>query len=98
MNARDSDFCRWDGGDLLLEVRVIPSADHDAVAGIRAGRLLVRLQAPAAEGRANAALERLLAKLCGVRRGAVRIEKGETARDKTVRIERPGTLPTLAQN
>ncbi|NIR58190.1 MAG: YggU family protein, partial [Gammaproteobacteria bacterium] len=51
--------------------------------------------APPAEGRANAALEALLAKLCGVKRRAVHIERGETARDKTVRVERPGTLPLV---
>lgn len=95
MSDSDDDFCRWDGADLLLRVRVIPNADRSALAGIRAGRVLVRLQVPAAEGKANAALERLLAKLCGVRRGAVRIEKGEASRDKTVRIERPGTMPPL---
>lgn len=97
MNDPEDDFCRWDGADLLLRVRVIPNADRSAPAGIRAGRLLVRLQAPPAEGKANAALERLLAKLCGVRRSAARIEQGETSRDKTVRIERPGTMPPLAE-
>ncbi len=89
------DFCRWDGPDLLLEVRVIPRARADAIAGLRAGRLLVRLQAPPADGKANAALERYLARLCGVGRGAVTIEAGETARDKRVRISRPGTLPVI---
>lgn len=97
MSEGDNDFCRWDGSDLLLRVRVIPNADRDAVAGIRAGRLLVRLQAPPAEGRANAALERLLAKFCDVRRAAVHVEKGEASRDKTVRVERPGTLPTVTE-
>lgn len=98
MNADSGDFCRWDGADLLIEVRVMPNADRDRLAGIRAGRLLVRLQAPPAGGRANAALEALLAKVCGVRRRAVHIERGETARDKTVRVERPGTLPPLADS
>lgn len=89
----DYDFCRWDGPDLLLEVRIIPRARQTAVAGVRAGRLLVRLQAAPTDGKANAALERYLARLCGVRRGAVTIEVGETSRDKRVRIHRPETLP-----
>ncbi|MDZ7828426.1 MAG: DUF167 family protein [Halofilum sp. (in: g-proteobacteria)] len=91
----EPDFCRWDGADLILEIRVIPNAKRTGLAGVRGGRLLVRLQAPPVDGKANAALERLLAKLCGVSRGAVRIERGESARDKSVRIERPGTLPTF---
>jgi len=89
------DFCRWDGADLIVEIRVIPNAQRTVLAGIRGGRLLVRLQAPPVEGKANAALERLLATACGVKRRAVRIEQGESSRDKTVRIERPGTLPQV---
>lgn len=89
------DFCRWDDADLLLEVRVIPNARQTGLGGIRHGRLLVRLQAPPVEGKANAALERFLAKLCGVSRRAVTIEQGAGSRDKTVRVERPGTLPTF---
>ena len=90
----DGDWCRWDGADLLLELRVIPRAQTTAVAGIRHGRLLVRLQAPPAGGKANAALERLFARLCSVSRGAVSIEAGERARDKRIRITCPGTLPS----
>lgn len=89
------DFCRWDDADLLLEVRVIPNARQTALGGIRHGRLLVRLQAPPVEGKANAALGRFLAELCGVSRRAVTIEQGSGSRDKTVRIERPGTLPAV---
>lgn len=95
MTDPTGDFCRWDGADLLLEIRVIPRARETKLAGVRARRLLVRLQAPPSDGKANAELERHLARLCGVRRGAVAIESGETGRDKRVRITRPGTLPVL---
>lgn len=93
MNGGGDDFCHWDGGDLVLRVRVVPRAKHTAIAGVRGGRLLVRLRAPPAEGKANAELERWLAHWCGVRRGAVTIEAGERGRDKTVRVAAPGTLP-----
>lgn len=95
MSADGGDWCRWDGTDLLLEVRVIPRAKQTRIAGIRGGRLLIRLQAPALEGRANAALEQCLARLCGVGRGAVTVESGAHGRDKRVRVVRPGTLPPL---
>lgn len=95
MSQPPSDFCRWDGADLLLEVRVIPRARATGLVGLRAGRLLIRLQAPPTDGKANAALERYLAHLCSVSRGAVTIEAGETARDKRVRIAHPGTLPVF---
>lgn len=90
-----ADFCRWDDADLLLEVRVIPNARQNRIAGVRHGRLLVRLQAPPVDGKANAALEAVIARACGVHRRAVHIERGETGRDKTVRIERPGTMPVF---
>lgn len=93
--TQDEDFCSWDGPDLILRVRVIPRARQNAIAGVRAGRLLVRLQAPPIEGKANAALEQWLARLCGVARGAVTVEAGVRSRDKTVRVARPGTLPPL---
>lgn len=94
MTADPVDWCRWDGADLVLEVRVIPRAKETALAGIRRGRLLVRLRAPPVEGKANAALERWFARLCGVGRGAVTVEAGERGRDKRIRISRPGTLPS----
>lgn len=96
MSADAGDWCRWDGADLLLDVRVIPRAKQTGIAGIRDGRLLIRLQAPPLEGRANAALEQWLARLCGVSRGAVTVESGARSRDKRVRVARPGTLPPLA--
>lgn len=95
MTTPAGDFCRWDGADLLLEIRVIPRARETTLAGVRAGRLLIRLQAPPADGKANSELERFLARLCGVRRGAVTIEAGESGRDKRVRISRPGTMPVF---
>ncbi len=87
------DWCRWDGADLLLELRVIPRAKTTTIAGIRQGRLLLRLQAPPVDGKANAAIERWFANLFGVGRGAVTIEAGARGRDKRLRIERPARLP-----
>lgn len=87
------DWCRWDGADLLLELRVIPRSRHTALAGTRQGRLLLRLQAPPVDGKANAAIERWFADLFGVGREAVTIEAGTRNRDKRLRIERPERLP-----
>jgi uncharacterized protein YggU (UPF0235/DUF167 family) len=49
--------------------------------------VLVRVTAPPVEGRANAALCRLLAKAAGVPPSAVTVIRGQTGRDKLVRIE-----------
>jgi uncharacterized protein (TIGR00251 family) len=70
-----------------LDVRVIPRAARDELAGTRDGRLLVRVCAPPVDGKANAAVCALLAKTAGVPKGSVRVVRGESARDKRVRLE-----------
>jgi uncharacterized protein YggU (UPF0235/DUF167 family) len=55
--------------------------------GERDGALVVRVNAPPLQGRANAALCRLIASRAGVARGAVTIVRGEHAREKLVRVE-----------
>lgn len=69
-----------------LRVRVQPRASRDALAGERAGALLVRLRAPPVEGAANAALVRFLAGLLGVPAFAVEVVRGATSREKLVRV------------
>ena len=65
---------------VVLPVRVIPRASRTMLAGVRDGRLLVRLNAPPLDGAANEALIRLLAKQLGVARRGVRIVGGHRAR------------------
>ena len=49
--------------------------------------LRVRVAAPPVEGEANAALVKLIAKILGLPRSAVRIASGETARIKVIEID-----------
>ena len=46
---------------MLLRVKVLAGASRNQVAGVRAGELALRVQAPALEGRANRELRRFLA-------------------------------------
>jgi len=79
---------------VVVSVRVVPRATRTGLAGIRDGRLLVRLTAPPVGGAANLALVRALAKAFALPRRAVRIVSGEHARQKTVLLEgvTPDTL------
>lgn len=71
---------------MSFAVRVQPRASRDELAGERAGALVVRLKAPPAEGAANAALVRFLAKSLGVSVSAVEILRGALQRNKLVRV------------
>jgi uncharacterized protein (TIGR00251 family) len=70
-----------------VSVRVRANARRDEFVGVRAGRLLVRVAAPAVDGRANRSLCRLLAKRVGVPPSSVTIARGQRSRDKLVQIE-----------
>ena len=74
------------GDRIVLSVRVTPRASANAIAGEREGALLVRVTAAPVEGAANAAVVALLAKALGVAPSSVRIERGATARTKTVSV------------
>ena len=71
---------------IQFEVHVRPRASRSALAGVHDGILALRVSAPPAEGRANAAVIELLADAFGVRSSAVEIVKGASARRKLIRI------------
>jgi len=70
-----------------LAIRVQPRAKRTEVAGERAGAVVIRVSAPPVDGKANDAVRRLIAQRLRVPRSAVEIVRGESARDKLVRIE-----------
>ena len=73
--------------EVRLRVRLTPRAGRDEVVGWEGDLLRVRVTAPPVEGRANAALERLLAAALGVPARAVRIVSGARGRQKTVVVD-----------
>jgi len=91
--APDASWCRWEDEDLLVRVHVQPRARREAIEGVRAGRLLVRVKAPPAGGRANAAVVRLLARACGVAPSRVELVRGAGGREKTLRVRGARRLP-----
>jgi uncharacterized protein len=69
-----------------IAVRVQPRARRDEIAGVRDGALVVRVTAPALEGRGNRAVCRLVADRLGVAPTQVTIVRGEHYRDKLLEI------------
>lgn len=70
-----------------LEVKVIPNAPRNEVAGWLGGALKVKVHAPALDGRANAALTEFLADELGLPGRAVTLVRGERSNHKIVRID-----------
>jgi len=74
-------------GSTRLTVRVQPGAKEAGLAGFLAdGSLKVKVRAPAVEGRANEAVEALLAERLGIRRTQVRVTRGAMSRLKQIEI------------
>jgi uncharacterized protein (TIGR00251 family) len=70
-----------------IRVRLTPRASRDEIAGWQGDLLRVKVTAPPLEGRANDALERLLAATLGAPKGAVRVVAGVHSREKLVAVD-----------
>ncbi len=89
-----SNWHRQDDGDLVLLLRVQPRAGRNAFGEVLDGRRKLYLKSPPVDGKANQELVKFLAKTLKVAKGQVRIESGETGRNKRVRIVGLKALPT----
>jgi len=81
------------GAVVVLTVHAQPGAKRTEVVGIHGGAMKIRLAAPAFEGKANAEMLRFLADAFGVPLRALTLVRGETSRQKVVRIEAPQRRP-----
>ncbi|WP_428608097.1 DUF167 family protein [Sedimenticola sp.] len=88
-----TDWYRWEGEDLLLQLRVQPRASKDQFVGPYGDQYKVRITAPPVEGKANAHLQRFLAKAFGVGRDQVSLISGDSCKNKGFRIHRPQKFP-----
>lgn len=67
--------------------------------GLHGDALKIKICSPPVDGQANQYLCAYLAKLCGISKGAVRIESGDNARRKRVRLHLPEkTVPAELLN
>lgn len=73
-------------GGVVFDVKVVPRASRERIGPLVGGRIKVQLTAPPVEGAANEALVTLFAKALGVARGQVAIVRGQTGRNKTLRV------------
>jgi uncharacterized protein (TIGR00251 family) len=76
--------------DAVFDIRVTASAGRDEVRLSDGGPLIVRVKEPPVRGKANRAVLKLLARKLGVPRSSIRIEAGESGRNKRVRVDGGG--------
>jgi uncharacterized protein (TIGR00251 family) len=71
----------------LLNVKVVPGSSRDRVAGPYGTGIKVQVSAPPEGGRANRAVEELLAAVLGLKAQQVRVVKGHIRHKKVVEID-----------
>jgi uncharacterized protein (TIGR00251 family) len=74
---------------IILNVRVVPRASKDELAGLMGDALKIRIQAPPVEGKANTYLIKFLSKHWKIPRSRIELISGETGRNKRIRIFNP---------
>ena len=70
----------------VIAVKVVPRAAKDEIVGWLEDALKVRVQAPPQDGRANRALEMLLAEALSLKKNAVTVTTGRASALKRVAI------------
>lgn len=69
-----------------LQLKVVPRSSRSGVAGWLGDSLKVRVTAPAERGKANAAVEAIVAEALGVSTACVRVVAGRTSARKVLAI------------
>jgi len=67
-------------------VKAVPGSSRDCIAGWLGNTLKVRVTAPAERGKANAAVEAILADALGISKECVRVVGGRTSPRKLVEV------------
>ena len=88
------------GGCVIVRVRLTPKSSLEAVEGVEptaeGPAFMARVRAVPAEGEANAALERLVARWLEVPKSAVHVTHGGKSRVKSLTISGETELPRAA--
>jgi uncharacterized protein (TIGR00251 family) len=90
---------------IILPVRVTPRGGRDCLLPFEPGDAFIRLKvsAPPEDGKANAAVIRLLAEVLGLPKSRVAVSRGEKSREKQIRVQleqsdSPEALTCLVSN
>jgi uncharacterized protein (TIGR00251 family) len=79
-------WCKKDGDDLLLFLRIQPRSSRDSFGEVVDGVRKLRIKAPPVDGKANAYLVKYLSKAFKIPKTRIKVESGLTGRNKRIRI------------
>ncbi|MFO0697215.1 MAG: DUF167 domain-containing protein [Polyangiales bacterium] len=71
---------------VVFDVRAVPRASRDAIAGVMDGAIKLAITAPPVDGEANAAIVAFFAKALRVPKSDVRLVRGERSKQKSVEV------------
>lgn len=83
-------------GGVEIDVKVTPKSSVETIGPVRDGRLVVKVNAPPDQGKANKAVCKLVAGSLGVARSSVTVRSGETSRSKRLRVSGVSESEALA--
>jgi len=81
-----NNYFRIDGDKIRLEIKAIPGASKTEFAGVKDGRLRIRLAAAPEDGKANNELINFLSKTFDCPKRDLRIVAGEKSRLKAIEL------------
>lgn len=87
-----------DANNLVLTLHIQTGAKNTEAAGLHGDALRIKLAAAPAEGKANAALLKFLAKHFDVPLCQVMLKQGDKSRHKMIVIQQPGCSPDVLYN
>lgn len=70
-----------------LRLRVVPNAKRNEVVGVHGDAIKIKIQTPAMDGKANAAVLAFMTEKLGISARQIALKAGEKSRDKTLAIE-----------
>jgi uncharacterized protein (TIGR00251 family) len=79
-------WIKQSGTDVEIAIKVVPGASRSKIVGLLGDALKTQIAAPPEGGKANAALQSLLAKQLGVRATAVAVVSGAASARKKIRV------------
>ena len=74
-------------GGILLDIYIAPRASRSRMVGLHGARLKVAVTAPPVDGKANQALIEFMAKVLGVAKTLISIERGHSSREKLLLVK-----------